>query len=73
MFNINNTGLPATPLISLSYSPYALGYDKTTNYIYVANPLNYTQNGYFYRYDPTSGAQIGDAEVGLIPGNFTFN
>ena len=73
MFNINNTGLPTTPLISLSYSPYALGYDNTTNYIYVANPLNYIQNGYFYRYNSTTGAQIDNYEVGLIPGNFTFN
>ena len=72
-FNINNTSLPTTPLINPGYTIYGLGYDYATNYIYIADPLDYKQNGYFHRYDSNTGAAIDEYLVGLIPGNFYFN
>ncbi len=72
-FNISDSSIPTAPFITLNYFPYTLGYDYATNYLYAANTLTNDQNGYFYRYDPVTGAQVDFYKVGVIPGNFCFN
>lgn len=52
---------------------YALGYDPVSKYVFVSDPLDYTQRGKVYRIDPTSGELRGAFEAGVIPGEFYFN
>jgi DNA-binding beta-propeller fold protein YncE len=49
-----------------------LGIDPHNGNIYVSDALDYSQNGYVYRYGP-AGNFIEQLEVGIIPGPFGFN
>lgn len=70
-FDIADNQLPGQPLIGASF--YGLGYDPVSDYIYAADPGNYSANGKVIRYETESGAPIDTFSVGIIPNGFYFN
>ena len=68
-FGINDTELASTPIINRSF--YGLGYDPASNEIYGSDAVDFTQQGWVYRY-ATTGAVVDSFQVGIIPGSFAF-
>jgi hypothetical protein len=52
---------------------YGLGYDKSTDMIYATAPLDYSQNGWFYRIRAQDGTEVDAYMTGMIPNGFWFN
>lgn len=50
---------------------YSLGVDPVSGEIYLADPLDYSQNGVIYRYSP-SGILLDSFTVGICPGEYLF-
>ena len=71
---INDTALPATPIIPAVQNQYfwALGVDPATGNLYVGDPKGFTQNGEVYIYTNAGVLQSG-FKVGLGPGHFYFD
>ncbi len=68
-FGINDTQLPSAPFINRSF--YGLGYDGISNEIYGSDAVDFTQQGWVFRY-ATTGAVVDSFQVGIIPGDFAF-
>ena len=68
-FGINDVNLSTTPIIDRSF--YGLGYDPISNEIYGSDAVDFTQQGWVYRYAAT-GAVVDSFQVGIIPGSFAF-
>jgi hypothetical protein len=71
-FGINDNDLKTTPFIKLSKLFYGMGYDKITDMIYGTDAVDYTQNGWVFRYKADNGAKVDSFKVGVNPGNFYF-
>lgn len=70
--SINDGNLPTSPLINNSGNIfYGLGVDPDNNDIYVADAIDYVQNGMVFRYSST-GNLIHQFTAGVIPNNFWF-
>ncbi len=54
-----------------SYGIYALTICPANGDIYVADAIDYTQNGVIYRYD-IAGNKLGDFKAGIIPAGFAW-
>lgn len=72
-FTIDNSTLNNQPLIVGDQMFYGIGYDRKTKMILATDPLDYSQNGWVFRYNPTGGAPIDSFMVGVIPSGFWFN
>ena len=71
--SVSDGTLPETPVIAQDGKYfYVLGVDPQNSDIYVSDALDYTKNGFVYRYDHT-GSMLDSLEVGIIPGAFGFN
>lgn len=69
---ISASSLPSSELINNSNNNfYGLGIDPISDEIYVADAIDYVQNGIVFRYS-SSGSLIHQFNVGIIPGNFLF-
>lgn len=69
---IASSNLPSSAIINSSSNIfYGLGIDPTNNDIYVADAVDYVQNGIVYRYS-SAGSLIHQFNTGVIPGNFWF-
>lgn len=70
--SITSSNLPSTPIVTNSGNLfYGLGIDPTNNDIYVADAIDYVQNGIVFRYS-ASGSLIHQFTSGIIPGSFWF-
>jgi DNA-binding beta-propeller fold protein YncE len=70
---INDDALPEDPIVDQSGKFfYALGVDPQNSNIFLSDALDYSKNGFVYRYD-VQGILIDSVEVGIIPGAFGFN
>lgn len=70
--NINSSTLPTSALItSNSNIFYGLDVDPSNDDIYVADAIDYVQNGMVFRYS-ASGSLIHQFTAGIIPGSFWF-
>ncbi|MCB0515653.1 MAG: YncE family protein [Chitinophagales bacterium] len=70
--NIEATALPDTPLISaVGKNLYGLGIQPSTNDIYVADAVDFQQNGSVYIYDK-QGVFQSSFGVGINPGKIYF-
>ena len=69
-FGINDVFLASIPIINKSF--YGLGYDPFSNEIYGSDAVDFTQQGWVYRY-ATTGAVVDSFQVGIIPGSFAFS
>tara|TARA_B100000767_G_C19734883_1_gene523435 strand:- start:85 stop:1365 length:1281 start_codon:yes stop_codon:yes gene_type:complete len=69
-FGINDVDLSTTPIIDRSF--YGLGYDPVSNEIYGSDAVDFTQQGWVYRY-ATTGSVVDSFQVGIIPGSFAFS
>ena len=67
-FAIADNELPTTALINKSF--YGLG--CANGYIYGTDAVDFTQNGWSYKYT-TEGTIIDSVQVGIIPGGYCFN
>jgi hypothetical protein len=72
-FSIHDSTLDTQPLISWNTMFYGLGYDKETEMIMATDPLDYSQNGWVYRFNATDGTTVDSFMVGVIPNGFWFN
>jgi hypothetical protein len=72
--SIDDSHLPNNVFIEEGNDKYFLylGVDPMNGNIYVSDALDYSQNGYVYRYGP-AGNLLGQLNVGIIPGPFGFN
>jgi YVTN family beta-propeller protein len=61
------------PFIPLDKMLYGLGFDQTEDMIYATDPLDYSQNGYIYRYNSYDGSAVDTVMAGVIPNGFWFN
>lgn len=69
---VEDDRLPVRPFIeSRGTLYYGLTVDPATSEVYVADAIDYVQNGIIYRYD-TSGNQIDSFYVGVTPGAFCW-
>lgn len=72
-FPISSSSLPSSPLIAqASYNFYGLGVDPNTGIVYVADAIDYVQNGVILKYQ-SNGTYLGSFIVGIIPNHFYFN
>lgn len=70
--NINDVNLPSTPIVTSNGNIfYGLGIDPSNNDIYVADAIDYVQNGIVFRYSST-GSLIDQFNAGIIPNGFHF-
>jgi len=67
-FDISATELPTTALINKSF--YGLG--SANGYIYGTDAVDYTQQGWSFRYTE-NGSLVDSVQVGVIPGGYCFN
>lgn len=72
-FSITSSVLPSSPLIAQAgYNFYGLGVDPNTGIIYVADAIDYVQNGVILKYQ-SDGTYINSFTVGIIPNHLYFN
>ena len=70
--SVTDNTFPAAPFIAATgNSFYGLGISPLSNEIYVADAVNFTQEGKVYRYN-ISGNLIDEFTVGINPGSFYF-
>ena len=67
-FQISDTDLSSTPVINKSF--YGLG--SANGYIYGTDAVDYTQQGWSFRYTE-NGSLVDSLQVGVIPGGYCFN
>lgn len=63
-FNITETNAPTVPFINGYF--YGFGYDKVLDQLYLADPKDFVQNGYMYKYQ-SNGVKLDSLSVGIIP------
>ena len=64
--------LPAEPFLPYTGTLYySVGVDPDTGEVYVADAIDYVQNGVVYRLTP-EGRGVDTLRVGIIPGSFCF-
>jgi YVTN family beta-propeller protein len=63
-FNITDATAPSTPFINGYY--YGLGYDRVSDELYLADAVDFKQNGFMKRYT-SSGSLVETYSVGIIP------
>lgn len=63
-FNITDASVPTTAFIAGYY--YGLGYDKVSDELYLADAVDFKQNGFVKRYSST-GTLLDTYSVGIIP------
>ena len=51
---------------------YGLGLDKLNGTMYAADPVDYVQNGWVFRFRASDGEAIDSFRVGVVPGSFWF-
>jgi hypothetical protein len=68
---ITSTSLETSPLVSKS-GIYSIGFDPVEELIYASDAVDFSQNGWIYRYDPVTGEQVSSHKVGIVPGEFYF-
>jgi YVTN family beta-propeller protein len=71
-FDLNQTSLSSQALIQLNKYFPGMGLDPATGYIYAADPVDYVQNGWVFRYNPNTAAVVDSFKVGIIPTEFYF-
>ncbi|MBN4049632.1 YncE family protein [Bacteroidales bacterium AH-315-N07] len=72
--SINDVGLPAKAFVSgTDHLFYGIGVDSKSGSVYVADAIDYVQQGIVYSYHAKDGATIDSFKVGIIPGEFAFN
>jgi YVTN family beta-propeller protein len=67
-FQISDTDLSSIPVINKSF--YGLG--SANGYIYGTDAVDYTQQGWSFRYTE-NGSLVDSLQVGVIPGGYCFN
>lgn len=72
---VGRSELPDTPLIPATRAsaskPYGLGVDPVSGDIYVADAIDYVQQGVIYRYN-AAGEALDTLRVGINPSSFCF-
>lgn len=61
-----------TTTVLLNKSFYNIGFDKSNNVLYGADAVDFSSNGYIYRYNFPGFSKKDSIKVGIIPGNFLF-
>lgn len=63
-FNITDVTAATSPIISGYF--YGFGYDKVLDHLYLADPIDFVQNGVMYKYQ-SNGVKLDSMSVGIIP------
>jgi hypothetical protein len=71
-FSIAAVQPETSPFISRANGFYALAYDPQKSMILGTDPLNFTQNGWIFRYNSNTGALVDSIEGGIVPGEIYF-
>jgi len=70
--NVNDDRLPLRAFIEDRETIYyGIAIDPATSEVYVADAIDYRQQGMVYRYSP-DGELLDEFRVGIIPGGFCF-
>lgn len=69
--SVNAINAPTSPIIQEGTYLYGLGVDPVTGYIYVADALNFSSNGWVRWYTP-NGYIIDSVSTGIAPNSFVF-
>lgn len=72
-FGISQGSLPSSPFIHGDKMYYGIGVDPVNSMVLVADPLDYAQNGWVYRYDGEDGSPVDSLQAGVVPNGFCFN
>jgi hypothetical protein len=72
-YSIFDSTLNALPFITHNAKFYGIGYDKVSEMIMATDPLDYSQNGWVFRYNGADGSPVDSFQVGTIPNGFCFN
>ena len=72
-FTVSAPSLNDQPLIDATGYIYGIGYDDKEDIIYAAYPLDFTQNGWVYRYNAADGTLVDSFMVRIAPNGFWFN
>ncbi|NTW32932.1 MAG: hypothetical protein HGB12_09940 [Bacteroidetes bacterium] len=69
-FDLSSSSLNTTSFIGKSF--YSIGLDNVSENLFAADPVDYSQAGWVFRYNSDNGIKIDSFRVGVIPGNFDF-
>lgn len=71
-FDTNGNELDQEPLVNRGSMFYGLGLDPEENLVYASDPLDFSQNGWVFRYDANNGNLKDSLQAGIAPGEFYF-
>ncbi len=71
--NINSDKLNFDPVIAFSSIYYNIAFDYDSDMIYCAEPGNYVERGWIYRYHVSNGTLVDSFRVGIIPNGIYFD
>jgi hypothetical protein len=71
--SVDDPELATSPFIPSATMFYGLGYDQVSEMLYAADPLDYAQNGYIYRFNSSDGTAVDTLMAGVAPNGFCFN
>ena len=72
-FPVSSAALNSQPLFGGNTMFYGLGYDEKEKMICCSDPLDYSQEGWVFRYRAADGTPVDSFRAGVIPGGFWFN
>ncbi len=71
--SINETAIPSIPFIKKGTRLfYSLAVSPSTNEIFISDAIDYTQNGFVFRYN-SNGNVLDSVRAGITPSWFSFN
>lgn len=70
---VENPSLPASPFIYAGLMYYGLGFDPVSGLLFATDPLDFSQNGYVYVFDPADGSTVNSFQAGIAPNGFCFS
>jgi len=71
-FDVQQSSLSTQAMIQVNKYFPGMGFDPATGYIYCADPVDYVQQGWVFRYNPNTATLVDSFKVGIIPGEFYF-
>jgi YVTN family beta-propeller protein len=72
-FSIAMGALNPEPLVHSGKMFYGLGFDLKDSLLYAADPLDYAQDGWIFRFDAYSGEKVDSIPARIVPNGFCFN
>lgn len=64
--------LPQGAIVNATLMYYGLGFDPVSGLLFATDPLDFSQSGYTYIFEPANGATVSYFQAGIAPNGFCF-